>query len=109
LRAVKTGAEEVTTSEAVIAEVMYALCSSRQYNLSHADAAARLRPILALRGFRLVHKRSYVRALDLFAAYRALDSADAMIIAHLERLPSLNLLRYDTDFDRVPGVSRLEP
>ena len=109
LQAVRAGKEAVTTTEAVIVEVLWVLCSPRQYNLSHADAAARLRPILGLRGLTLPHKRTYLRALDLFATFPSLDIADALIVAHMERLGVRELLSYDHDFDPLPSVQRQEP
>jgi len=109
LQRAKRGQEQFTTCEAVFAEVLYVLCSPRQYQLSHADAAARLRPILALRGLKLPQKRRYQRALDLFATYPFLDIEDALQVAHMEQQEIQELYSYDTDFDRVPGVNRLEP
>lgn len=101
--------EQVTTCEAVITEILDNLYSPRQYNLSHADAAARLRPLLSLGGLKLANKRVYLRALDIFAVSPFLDFEDAVIVAHVERQGIAEVLSYDTDFDRVPGVTRGEP
>ena len=106
---IKAGQEHVTTTEAVIAEVLYVLTSRRQYHLSHPDAAARVRPIIALRGLKLAHKRVYLRALDLFSAHTSLDFEDAIIIAHMERLKLRDLYSYDSDFDPIRGISRQQP
>jgi predicted nucleic acid-binding protein len=106
---VQAGEEEITTTEAVIAEVVYVLTSPRQYGLSADDSAARLRPILTLRRFTLPHKRAYLRALDLFATTRGLDFEDALVVAHLERQRLTDLYSYDTDFDQFSTVVRLEP
>ena len=97
------------TTEAVIAEVLYVLSSPRQYKLSHADAAARLRPLLTLRGLQLPHKRSYLRALDLFGTHAFLDIEDAIQVVHMEREGVTELCSYDTDFDRLPTIARQEP
>jgi predicted nucleic acid-binding protein len=109
LRRIAAGAEQVTTCEAIIAETLYVLISPRQYGLSHQDASGRLRPIVALRGLQLPHKRSYLRALDLVATYRQLDFEDALLVAHMERTGEQELYSYDTDFDRLPTVTRREP
>jgi predicted nucleic acid-binding protein len=109
LQRVGAGQEQVATCEAVITEVAYVLSSRRQYGLSHAEVSARLRPILALRGLRLPHKRMYSRALDIYAMQPALDFEDAVIIAHMERQGVAELYSYDSDYDRVGGVSRVEP
>jgi predicted nucleic acid-binding protein len=106
---VKAGTEQVTTCEAVFTEVLYNLCSSRQYNLSHQDAAARFRPLILLSGLTLPQKRIYVRALDLFASSSSLDIEDCLIVAHMERQGIKELLSYDTDFDQVSTITRQEP
>lgn len=106
---VKHSEEQVTTCEAVIAEVMFVLCSPRQYHLSHVDAAARLRPLLNLGGLKMPDKRVYLRALELFAEHTVLDFEDAVIMAHMERQGIDELVSYDTDFDKVTGIVRREP
>ncbi len=109
LQAVKRGEEQVTTSEVVLAEVCYVLSSRARYGLSPADIAARLRPIISLRGFTLAHKRRFLRALDLYSSYPFLDFEDALTVAQLEQQGIRELISYDTDFDRIPGVTRQEP
>ncbi len=109
LQRVQQGQEEVTTSEVILTEVAYVLSSRSHYNLRPADISARLRPIVALRGLKLPHKRSFLRALDLFASHPFLDFEDALTVAHMERLGITEILSYDTDFDRIPTVKRLEP
>jgi predicted nucleic acid-binding protein len=92
----------------VFHEILYVLCSSRQYRLSHVEAAARIRPLLALRAFHLRQKRLFAQALELFATYNLLDFADAMSIAHVQATKA-ELISYDTDFDGVPETERSEP
>ena len=105
----KGGQEQVTTSEVVLHEVLYVLTSRAHYNLSHEDASARLRPILTLRGLKLPHKRVYLRALDLYTASPSLDFGDALAVAQMESQSIQEILSYDTDFDRFPGIKRIEP
>ena len=106
---VQDGTETVTTSEAIIAEIVYVLSSSRLYGLNHQDIAARLKPLLTLRSFKLPHKRTILKALDLYANSNRLDFEDALGIAHLERLGIREIFTYDVDFSRVPGITRVEP
>ena len=106
---VRAGTEQVTTCEAVVTEVLYNLCSPRQYNLSHAEAVARVRPLLALRHLHLPQKRVYLQALELFSVSPALDIEDAIIVAHMEQRRLKELLSYDTDFDPITGILRQEP
>lgn len=101
--------ETATTSEAVLAEVAYVLVSPRQYALSAADVSVRLKPLVALPGLKLAHKRRFLRALDLFATHPKLDFEDALSSAIVERLPARELYSYDCDFDAVVGITRVEP
>src|SRR5581483_2605741 len=103
------GEEGATTIEAIIAEVCYVLRSRAHYALTPSEIAARLRPMLLLRGLKLPHKRTYLQALDLWAAFPALDFEDALLLAHAERLGIDTVTSYDTDFDRLPGIAREQP
>jgi predicted nucleic acid-binding protein len=105
---VKVGAQQVTTSEAVVAEVVYVLSSPSLYNMPRGTIRAALLAILTLRGMRLPHVTTYILALDLFVAFR-IDFEDALSIAHMEREGLPAIVSYDRDFDKVPGVRREEP
>ncbi len=99
----------ITTSEAVIAEIVYVLSSSRQlYTLSREEIRARLYPLLCLRGLKIPYRKVYLRALDLYATY-SLDFEDAVTIAQMERQKITEIISYDRGFDRVPTVKRTEP
>ncbi|HVA92472.1 MAG TPA: PIN domain-containing protein [Chloroflexota bacterium] len=103
------GSEQATTSETIIAEVVYVLSARSHYGLGGTEIRARLTPLLVLRGLRIAHKRTYLRALDLYATYAALDFEDALTISHMERTGITDLYSYDTDFDQVPSVIRRDP
>jgi len=47
--------------------------------------------------------------LELYGSYSWLDFADALSIAYVEEQGSAEILSYDTDFDRIPGIKRVEP
>ena len=106
---VRKGDAVMATCEAVICEIFFVLCSPRQYNLSHEDAVARVRPLLALGNLKLANKRVYLRAMDIFASAPVLDFEDVVIIAHMERQGINELASYDTDFDRITSIKRKEP
>lgn len=94
----------------MVTEVVYVLSSPRApYRLSHEDVRARLVPLLTLRGLKLSQKRLYLRALDLYASSPFLDFEDAVALAHMERTGIKEFLSYDRDFDRVAGITRVEP
>ena len=98
----------LTTSEAIIAEVVYVLQSKQLYALSAEEIRARLYPVLSIPGLKLPFRRMYLRALDLYAMYH-LDFEDALAIAQMERQKITEVYTYDREFDRVPSIKRLEP
>ncbi len=106
---VKVGQEKITTCQAVMTEIVYVLSSRQLYNLSPADIATRLRPIILLKGFYLPNKRMYLRALDIYANYSKLDFEDALIAAYLEKEKYHGLYSYDRGFDELSQVKRVEP
>ena len=105
----KLGEEKATTSEVIIAEVVYVLAARSLYNLRPDEISSRLRPLLAVRGLRVAHKRSCLQALDLYATHPFLDFEGALAVAEMERQGLKTILSYDRDFDRLGQVSREEP
>ena len=108
-RRVQAGQEEITTCEAVITEIVYVLSSRATYHLTPMEIRARLVPVLIPPNVRLQHKEVYLRALDLYVLYPALDFEDVILIAHMERAGIRELFSYDRDFDRVQALIRHEP
>ncbi len=102
------GEVRLTTSESVIAEVVYVLSSPRLYNLPPERVRSLLLPILSLRGLRLPSRRLYRRALDIYASH-GIDFEDALAVAHMERRGITEILSYDRHFDRIEGIKRIEP
>lgn len=98
----------LTTSESVIAEVVYVLSSPKLYNLSRERIRELLLPILDISGLEMLYKRTYRRALDLYASY-AIDFEDAVSLAHMERQEISDIISYDKDFDGIEGIRRVEP
>ncbi len=109
-RAVARGEEEITTSEAILAEVAFILTSKRQYGLPPAEVAARLGSIIELPGMLLPRgrKRLYLRALDLWAERPALGFGDALTVATIEET-GLRLATFDTHFNGFPSINRYVP
>ncbi|MEW5718528.1 MAG: PIN domain-containing protein [Chloroflexota bacterium] len=98
----------LATSESVIAEVVYVLSSRALYNQPRQNVRALLLPIVSLPGLKLPNRRTFLRALELYAS-TSFDFEDALSIAHMERLNIHTVLSYDEDFDRVKHIQRREP
>jgi predicted nucleic acid-binding protein len=99
---------KLTTTEAVITEVVYVLSSKKLYDLSRKRIRQLLYPLLSLKGLSLPHKRMYLRALDLYATL-TMDFEDTVIVAQMERQKLQELYSYDERFGRIPHLKRLEP
>ena len=108
LQAVETGAEEVTTTEAVIAEVIYVLSSKQMYHYPREEIVKRLLPVLQLKGLRLTHKKLYIEALMLYAQ-RNIDFVDVLIVVKMKHAGISTLVSFDRDFDDFPNIMREEP
>jgi predicted nucleic acid-binding protein len=105
---VKRGEIELTTCEAVIAEVIYVLSSHDLYNLPQDEIYSLLFPIINLYGLKLPQKRLYIRALYIYAS-KNIDFEDALSFAHMEKRQIKKIYSYDSDFDKLKELRRLEP
>lgn len=106
----KQGTVEITTSESVLAEVVFILSSKRLYNLSRQDVRVRLYPLLMVAGLKLPRRQMYLRALDLYSS-NSVDFEDALSVAAMEQQKIAEIYSYDQDFDRMKNVAvrRIEP
>lgn len=107
-RRVEQGEVEITTSDAVIAEVAFVLTSKANYHLTASDAVDRLATIVQMRGVKLREKRTVLRALDLWARHPRLGFVDALAASYAEQF-GFELATFDTDFDDLPGITRWHP
>lgn len=108
LRQAERGEVEVTTSDAVIAEVAFILTAKAHYQLPVADAAGRLAAILRLRRVKLREKRTVLRALELWAEHPQLGFVDALTASYAQQ-KGMELATFDTDFDQFAEITRWRP
>jgi predicted nucleic acid-binding protein len=64
---------------------------------------------LGLRGLRLTGKDLLRQALDLYVERQGLSFADAYHAIYVRQRDPAEIYSWDTDFDRIPGVIRVEP
>ncbi len=105
---VERGEEVVVTSDLVIAETVFTLQSPRQYRFSPDRIRQLVEPIIGLRGLRLPNKSLYRRVFDIYCQKR-ISFADAYNVAYMEARGLTEIYSYDTDFDGLEGVRRVEP
>jgi len=105
---VESGSTNLSAPVTVIADAVYVLSSRRLYNLPLLEVRELLVALLRMPRFRVANKSTVLEALDLYAVTN-LDFGDAFIAASMREAGSEELYSFDRDFDRVPGVVRLEP
>jgi predicted nucleic acid-binding protein len=108
LQRVERGEEVVATSGMVVAEAVFLLHSPRHYGLPRERVRQLLEPLLNLSSIRLPNKSLYKRAFDLYCQ-RNIGFTDAYNAAYMEARGVREVYSYDTDFDRVEGIRRVEP
>ncbi len=106
LQLVERGVEQVETSPIVIFEVVFTL--HRRYRMPRGRIRDLVAPIIDLRGLRLDGKAVFARALDLFAVANV-AFGDAFNVATMEARGIYTIYSWDADFDRFPGLTRVEP
>jgi predicted nucleic acid-binding protein len=109
LRRIDDGDEEAFTIEAAIVEVLFVLLSPHNYNLSRAEAVARVTGLLSIRNLGVAHRSELRRACSLFVQFPDLDLADALAVAYMETAGCSEVVSYDRDFDAIPWVTRIAP
>jgi uncharacterized protein len=105
---VEQGLLSVQAPDTVIADAVYVLSSPRLYHIARSAIQEMLAALVRLPQFHVQNRVSVLRALDLYASTR-LDFGDTLIIASMEQQGSHLLYSYDTDFDRIQGITRREP
>jgi len=103
------GEERTAVLESTVAEVVFVLGSRALYGFERADIRDRLLPLLSSAGIVLEALPRCVRALDLFVENRAINFTDALVAAACEEDESHELYSYDRGFDRIAGLTRVEP
>ena len=101
--AVERGEIETTTSEAILAEVVFILSHPRHYGAPRATITAGLKNLLRPRGCRLPAKDVCLHALDLWEAQPPLSFPDALGAAS-SALRGHELATFDAALARAPGV-----
>jgi predicted nucleic acid-binding protein len=106
---VQLGTVTVAAPHTVIADAVYVLHSKELYDKPKSEVAELLLPLVQLPGFRLARRQAIIAALQLYAAVPRLDLGDALIVAFMQRAGPPTVFSYDSDYEGIPGVTRMEP
>lgn len=107
---VANGEVEVTTSELVLHEVAYVLCSSKQYRYPVAEVAPVLRDMIQWTGFSIPagDLRIFLLALELWERHPRLEFSDAVIASRCD-WAGHELATFDSHFDAIPFLTLWQP
>jgi predicted nucleic acid-binding protein len=106
LARVEAGDVRVRIAETVIFETVFTL--QRQYGHPKAEIRDKLLPLVEIQGIILPGKRRFRRVFDLYVDLN-LPFVDAYHAVLIDDLGLTEIVTFDREFDRVPGVTRLEP
>lgn len=102
----RDGTETAFLPEIVVCDTVWTLQSFYKWP---TDRIRRfIEDLVTLRGIRMARRPIVLQALYLFAE-QDIDFSDALIAAEMLQAGWEEIYSYDRDFDRVPGLRRVEP
>ena len=106
LARIERGELSANAAEIGIFEAVFTL--ERAYRASKASIREGLLPLIDMPALLLSGKQRLRRAFELYVD-RNMSFGDAYHVALMEQLGIEEIASFDRDFDRVPGVRRVEP
>lgn len=103
---IERGELQARTSETVVFETVYTL--QRHYRVDRGQIRASFLPLLELPGIILPGKRRLRRVFDRYVSLN-ISLADAYHAVLVHSLKLDGIVSFDRDFDRIPGLRRVEP
>jgi predicted nucleic acid-binding protein len=103
---IERGEEKAITSSLVIFETIYTLQSF--YKVPRQHIKEQVLSIISLRSLHLPDKNLLHRAFDLYVT-KNISFADAYKAAYMQSEEVSNIYTWDKDFDKIDGITRLEP
>lgn len=103
---VERGEEKVITSPLVIFEIIFTL--QKMYRVPRQKISELVLPIIFLRGLHLPDKEAYSRAFDLYIT-KNISFADAYNASYMLSEKIRDIYSWNTDFDKIDGITRIEP
>jgi predicted nucleic-acid-binding protein len=105
-RAAQEGRALLRVDAVTIAECVWVLTSV--YGHGRGDIAKTLADFVTADGIETDDRDVLVAALRLYAAHNV-DFVDALLAARMAHQHSTTVYSFDRDFDRLPGIERLDP
>jgi predicted nucleic acid-binding protein len=105
IRRIENGELQARTSDTVVFETVYTL--QRSYKLPRPEIADVIQSILELPAIVLPFKQNYRRVFELFLSTNV-GFADCYHAVQMQQLGLTEVLSFDRDFDKLPGIVRRE-
>src|SRR5262245_18523996 len=106
LHRVEEGDERVATSQMVIFEVVFTLQTS--YRLSKPRIRELLLPLSDLPGIEIPDKSLFAQAFEIYIDQNV-SFSDGYNAAYMKHRNINEIYSWDADFNRIPGIVRVEP
>ena len=106
LERVERGEEKVTLAMLIVFETVFTL--ERTYKVPKAQIREMLVDVLSLRGIQLPGKTLCFQALDVYCE-KNVSFVDAYVAVYMKSRALSEIYSWDTDFDKLSGISRIEP
>jgi predicted nucleic acid-binding protein len=106
LKRIESGSEEVWLPDLVLADIVWTL--EKFYKQPKQRIQELLISILELKGLRHNNKKISKLAFQLYVE-KNIDWTDAFVAAQMITQKKCEIYSYDSDFDKVDGINRLEP
>jgi predicted nucleic acid-binding protein len=107
IQRIEAGDQLVHTVDAVVFEVVFTL--ERTYKVPRERIRDGILKLILLPGIKLRGKLRYRRVFELYVTYPRLSFADCFYVAVVEAAGLTRLISFDQGFDRIPGITRVEP
>ena len=106
LQRIESGSKEVWLPDLILADIVWTL--EKFYKQPKQRIQELLIPILELKGLRHNNKKISKLAFQLYVE-KNIDWIDAFVVAQMITQKKCEIYSYDSDFDKVDGINRLEP
>ena len=105
LHRIESGEVQAHINDIVVFETVYVLEGHRQSKQAISDLVL---PLIELPGVMLAGKHRWRTVFERYVSAN-LPIADAYHTVVMEQLGTREIVSFDKDFDRVPGIRRVEP
>jgi predicted nucleic acid-binding protein len=106
LQRIESGSKEVWLPDLILTDIVWTL--EKFYKQPKQRIQELLIPILELKGLRHNNKKISKLAFQLYVE-KNIDWIDAFVVAQMITQKKREIYSYDSDFDKVDDINRLEP